>query len=439
MKIKKVKWKSHPILGDLELDFTNSDTGEPFDNILFAGENGTGKTTILETINRFLNGYTFDGFEYIEYVTEGKNLKAVPSTNPDEVKRGFYVMVEENGVITKMNTGKENSSSSTSNPTVDNNPLNIRYSGSVLSKARADFQTKKITSTTTQELDSFKSSLDDSDDFTSLKQLIIDIENQDNSEYRKINKTRDDNPISEKDFCPTSKIYRFRNAFNSFFDKIQYNGTDDINGEKQILFIKNDINISIDRLSTGEKQIVYRGAYLLRNSNNLSGATIMIDEPELSMHPKWQEKILQYYKNLFTERDTGIQKAQLFFASHSDRLLKKALSDRDSNKIIALIDNNGKVEPKYINTTNTLSIITYAETNYLVFDIISIDYHIELYSCLQDITHNEFSVRDCDNYIEGHDLYDSTKHYKDYSFTDKNGNIRTYNTLPVVHLSDSSF
>ncbi|KAA6310936.1 hypothetical protein EZS27_037849, partial [termite gut metagenome] len=27
MKIKKVKWMNHPILGDLELDFTNTTTG----------------------------------------------------------------------------------------------------------------------------------------------------------------------------------------------------------------------------------------------------------------------------------------------------------------------------------------------------------------------------------------------------------------------------
>lgn len=55
MKIKKVKWSNHPILGNLELDFTNQVTGEPFSNILFAGENGSGKTTILETISTFLN------------------------------------------------------------------------------------------------------------------------------------------------------------------------------------------------------------------------------------------------------------------------------------------------------------------------------------------------------------------------------------------------
>ena len=45
MKITIVKWRNHPNLGDLELDFINSATGESFDTVLFAGENGTGKTS----------------------------------------------------------------------------------------------------------------------------------------------------------------------------------------------------------------------------------------------------------------------------------------------------------------------------------------------------------------------------------------------------------
>ena len=52
--ITKLKWKDHPILGNLELNFTNS-SGKPYNTIVLAGENGTGKTTILETLSTFLN------------------------------------------------------------------------------------------------------------------------------------------------------------------------------------------------------------------------------------------------------------------------------------------------------------------------------------------------------------------------------------------------
>ena len=67
MKIRKVKWANHPILGNLELDFINPATNKPYSTIVLAGENGTGKTTILETINTFLCFGTFVPFNYIEY------------------------------------------------------------------------------------------------------------------------------------------------------------------------------------------------------------------------------------------------------------------------------------------------------------------------------------------------------------------------------------
>ena len=64
MKIRKVKWANHPILGNLELDFITPATNKPYSTIVLAGENGTGKTTILETINTFLCFGTFVPFNY---------------------------------------------------------------------------------------------------------------------------------------------------------------------------------------------------------------------------------------------------------------------------------------------------------------------------------------------------------------------------------------
>lgn len=39
MKIRKVKWANHPILGNLELSFVNPATNHPFSTIIFAGGN----------------------------------------------------------------------------------------------------------------------------------------------------------------------------------------------------------------------------------------------------------------------------------------------------------------------------------------------------------------------------------------------------------------
>lgn len=48
-KIKKIKFHGHPVLGDLVLDFCDS-SGKAVDTVLFAGENGTGKSTVLNEL-----------------------------------------------------------------------------------------------------------------------------------------------------------------------------------------------------------------------------------------------------------------------------------------------------------------------------------------------------------------------------------------------------
>ena len=49
MRIKKINYNNHAILGNLELDFTNKN-GKAEDMIFIAGENGCGKTTIINNI-----------------------------------------------------------------------------------------------------------------------------------------------------------------------------------------------------------------------------------------------------------------------------------------------------------------------------------------------------------------------------------------------------
>ena len=416
MKIKGVKWSDHPILESLELDFTNPTTGEPFDTIIFAGENGTGKTTILETISTFLNLGSFEPFEYVEYVVDSKVYKAVPQQGADNIK-DFYTLVDDSGNVTSIRSNRNNNPQS-----IDTNKLDIRHHGCVFSKARADYKTKEITSTTTKQLDIDKYDIDNEDDFTSLKQLIVDVQNQDNSEYVELNKGLGNNPRSWDAFYPISKIFRFKNAFDNFFQKLKYDKVVDTASEKLILFNKNNKSISIDKLSTGEKQIVFRGIYLLKNTNKLEGATIMVDEPELSMHPKWQKNILQYYKQLFTQNST--QKAQLFLATHSEYVLEEALFNQSENLVVVLTDVDGTIQSKRIDAPSVLPSITNAETNYLAFDVVSNDYHIELYGWLQQ-KESKHSIKACDDYIKGHAFYDPSIHSK----PSLNPHGTTYDTL----------
>jgi predicted ATPase len=405
MKIKRVKWKGHPILGNLELDFTNNSTGKPFNTILIAGENGTGKTTILETISTFLNMGTFEYFDYFEYVVNGQIYQTIPS--PGETVRSFFSIVDPTGGVRKIRSDSMNRRS-----TIESDTLDVRHYGCVFSKARADYKTKQIQSATTKKLDIDKYDTDNEDDFTSLKQLIVDVDNQDKSDFAEIARNSGSSPTLWPDFYKTSKIFRFKNAFDNFFEKLKFDKVIDYNSEKSIQFTKNSKSISIDKLSTGEKQIVFRGAYLLKNNANLEGAAVMIDEPELSMHPKWQQNILRYYKDLFTYG--GSQKAQLFVASHSEHVMKEALTNKNDNLVIVLNEVSGIIQSTRIDVPVVLPSITSAETNYLAFDVISNDFHIELYGWLQD-KESKNTVKSCDDFIKNHRLYIPSKHSKSSS------------------------
>lgn len=414
--ITKLKWKNHSVLGNLELDFTNAD-GRPYNTIILAGENGTGKTTILETLATFLNLETIKAFEYIEYKIDNDIFHIYPKTEKDS-NFGFHHRINlTDGTESYIHSNKNNSPGS-----ISSDMLDIRHYGFAYSKARSGFKTNKITSSTTQQLDRVIYENDEKDDFTSVKQLIVDIAGQDDSSWMKLT-TSQPNPSFEE-FQLSSKMYRFKNAFNKFFDKLNFNEVDRTSSDEfKILFSKNNKNISIDDLSTGEKQIVFRGALLLKNVNNMNGSTILIDEPELSMHPKWQDKILSYYRDLFTK--SGVQIAQIIIATHSEYVLRSALKDKDNVLVIVLNEENGTITSKAINAPAVLPTITAAETNYLAFNIASIDYHIELYGYLQT-KENKRSIKDCDDFILNHSLYDPGQYYKLYTHGSTN-----YNTLPT--------
>lgn len=289
--IRKIKWNDHAILGNLELDFTKPD-GSVYNTIVLAGENGTGKTTILETLSTFLNLGSIEPFEYISYMADGVPYTITP--NPDDFPEfGFHSRRNEVDGTTQVIRSNRN------NPKlIESDLADLRHYGFSYSKARSGFNTQKVKSTTIQQLDSEKYENDTKDDFTSIKQLIVDIDAQDNSEWMKI--TESGAGTSFTTFKQTSKKYRFEKAFNEFFDTIKFRGVNNTNPDEiKIIFEKHGKEIPVDSLSTGEKQIVFRGTHLLKNINSMSGGIALVDEPELSMHPKWQQKVLQFYRNLF--------------------------------------------------------------------------------------------------------------------------------------------
>lgn len=416
--ITEVKWLNHPILGNLSLNFKKAN-GCPYNNIILAGENGTGKTTILETLMTFLNGGSFEPFEFIRYIANNNEIQITTRVEKEVVRLGYHIRHNNNtGTTEKVSSGKNNNFER-----IKDDLFDLRHYGCAYSKARSGFNTKKVTSVTTQQLDNELYVDDSKDDFTDIKQLLVDIDSQDNSDWMEISLSKKGTTIEE--FQQTSKLYRFKNSFNNFFDELQFNKIDlHDTQEKKIVFNKNGKLIDIDSLSTGEKQVVFRGTHLLKNSRKINGGVVLVDEPELSMHPKWQEKILSFYQSLFTVG--GNQTSQIIMATHSEYVVKEALKHPDDTLVIVLNNENGLITPSNIVTPSHLPTITSAEVNYLAFGILSNDYHIELYCYLQQREQMN-TIKQVDDYIKSHPKYNVQLHQK--LCTNPHGT--TYETLPT--------
>ena len=90
----------------------------------------------------------------------------------------------------------------------------------------------------------------------------------------------------------------------------------------------------INELSSGEKQLFLRtlAIKMLEPENSI----IMIDEPELSLHPKWQQKIVDVYRKIGRNN-------QIILATHSPHILGSV----EKENIILLIKNqDGNVETR---------------------------------------------------------------------------------------------
>lgn len=418
MKIRKVKWKGHPILGNLELDFVNPNTNKAYDTIVLAGENGSGKTTILDTLNAFLCIGPVNIFEYIEYEISGKSYQVRYSADDNIVLKPECVFnIYEDKKAIRKNVG-------TTNKNIDKEVLDPRHYGCAFSRAGINYKTKKISTSTSLEVDTDKYDRGDKDNAVELKQLIVDLGEQYKEEHfswferqkREGKSTEDDSEVYGK-----SKIKRFKDAFNNFFENIKYDKVETEDGEKKVIFIKEGKEITIDSLSTGEKQIVFRGAQLLKNVNKIDNGIVMIDEPEISMHPKWQQKIMSYYRDLFKKGDNPI--AQLFFATHSEHVVSSAMKDKENTLVIVLKEDSGRIDNKKITAPVCLSTITSAEINYIAFGIPTVDYHQQLYAEIQKKT-KSVSIKACDDYIKKHAIYDMAKHGRISQY-----NSTTYETI----------
>ena len=145
---------------------------------------------------------------------------------------------------------------------------------------------------------------------------------------------------------------------------------------KEALFVQrkgNSQQIRLSNMGSGYEMLfalIY--AYNMAHQSNKQ-LIILIDEPELHMHPSLQRKLVDYLLKISAT-------AQIFLSTHSALLIKQ-LSGVNIAKIMVLQRQDHPVEM----AERKLPYLSANETNYLAFGLATEEYHNELYEHLKSV------------------------------------------------------
>lgn len=151
-----------------------------------------------------------------------------------------------------------------------------------------------------------------------------------------------DNLIYEKDKKSSEAYLITQEILNSIFKgfdlQIEFKGIDKT---REVLF-KNDLaeKIRMEELSGGEQEVIAKAFSLYLS--DIKESVILIDEPESSLHPNWQNRIAQIYQNIADKNNN-----QVILATHSPHIVGSVRKEqvrvlaKHGNKVKAVDNFNG--------------------------------------------------------------------------------------------------
>jgi len=432
MKIKALKFSNHPVLKNLDFNFEVN--GVIQDITLLVGENGCGKTILLDEIYKIFNGGITPWNDEIgreltvEFSDDEKNILESPSNVVTFKYPGVKTANWQNFRI--YDNANQNISTALLQKLQDGNVnelLICAYSTVEINFTTKNIDSVKATSIDTEEKPKTKSTESIA---TEIAQLLVDINAQDDAVKAEWLDNNEGKPAPKIE----GKLDRFRRAYHNMFENKQLCSIQPEDGQQKILFkdLDDDSKFEISKLSSGEKQVVYRVGYLLKNLKTISGGIILIDEPELSLHPRWQVKYIDFLRELFLNNDQ--MAVQFVIATHSPYLLQNSqLNDvgvavfkkEKGNQIIERPDNNLWTLFKFGPTVGEIS--------YHAFHLPSIDFHNELYGHIQE-KEMKFTEKDIEIYLVSKNIKKTKKWIK----LDKNGSTQpTYDITLMTYIRNS--
>ena len=309
MKIKNLHIKEYNGLENLDINFESK--GKVLDLIVLAGINGSGKTRVLESV--------LDFFYKIEMFYKSQNKIEL-----------FYEEIENESIKTAGNID------------VFYNELKNGAKGAFLSPKYLEI--KKIlkkfpkiiyvpTEINFQKVQKAQTNFKKEYNFIN---IVDSYEIKDIPSYiaTRISKVANE----EEDLTMGQVRKKVFAEINGIFEILELDvKLSEISKDENSMPIFTDSSgkkFGINELSSGEKQLFLRtlAIKMLEPENSI----IMIDEPELSLHPKWQQKIVDVYRKIGKNN-------QIILATHSPHILG---SVEKENIILLEKNENGIVEVK---------------------------------------------------------------------------------------------
>ena len=324
MKIEKVHIKNVKGIKDLELSFKKDD--KILDLIVLAGVNGSGKTTILEAIKDFFNNknINFGDIEKsnvnLKIFFEDFEKKQIEEAEKSSIDNYEHKLQDFFSALQSYEYNRKNNGEYYSYLIAKffENPPKIIYV-----PAENKFEEIQTYSTTLSKEYEFINTINSN--------VIGDIPSY-------IATRRNYLATIEEDLTMKEVTNKVVNEINGIFDilEIDVRLKGFSKNEKTLPIFENSAGeeFDINDLSSGEKQLFLRtlSIKMLEPNNSI----ILIDEPELSLHPKWQQRIIEVYKKIGENN-------QIIVATHSPHILGSVSNE---NIFILYRNENGKIEAK---------------------------------------------------------------------------------------------
>ncbi|RUM68709.1 MAG: hypothetical protein DSZ07_06120 [Sulfurovum sp.] len=324
VKVKKIEIINFKGIEHLELDFTYLDSDRILDNIVFYGINGSGKSSILEAIylsliSTILYPIDIKSIEkhFIQKFSLGKNWIY---KNKQEFMINIQILDNLNTIETQLSYSKKKGLSCS---VKKENEISEKFKHSIefLSAYRLFYPSKVHHAGDWNKIDNDSSIIKNHD-------LGLQFTNRyDNVKQYLVNLITDEKVgvINQKNLEILEKI---KQAFKIFFPNkvfLEQLARSDMNQDYKFLIQNEDKSIvDIDQLSSGEREIIAFFTYLCTHAINKS--IIIIDEPELHLHDKWQSILLYAIHKLFPN-------VQLFLATHSETI-HQSLSESELFELV---------------------------------------------------------------------------------------------------------